>query len=468
MQSFVLQIEGGIEAGRELCVRPERPCTIGRAPGSDFRLPEDDARASRNHARLEVTAGELHVHDLGSKNGTYVNGQRVTTALLRPGDRLRAGRTVFLCATRRSGPDTVIPDPAPRPTPNPTPVPPPIAVVRDPGLPTADSSALLPCDGCGEMGAAPAGEHFEGASWLCDPCAAARTERFSGEPASLCGFEILRVAARSGIGIAYEARDPLTRAHLSLELLLPSLSSDLSRARRFIKEQWIAISLLHPRIVRCYHVGHDQSARQLFLACEWIGRGDARQIAAPNSDLALSLRLGADLFEALGYLHALGLLHRDVKPENLRLANQRGQTRGKLGAYGVVKNLRESGNVSGNASIERDLDGGPLFLAPEQVLHVQRVGPGADLYGAMATLYFLLTGHSPLALPGGGRDLPAVAVLSAILAEARIPLASLRPDVPSDLAAWIDRALARDPAAREDLFAGAIADRLRREADALP
>ena len=449
-----------------------QPYMVGRAPEAHCRLPLGDQLISRYHATLEVCLDGVFVRDLQSRNGTFINDHKVTSALLRPGDRLRLGADPApgehdsdrLDHTMRDLPKMEL-SPA-------------VSPVAPPPLPR--------CEGCGAIRDALFSDPFMGAGWLCNDCALIRREPAPGQPETMAGYQIIRIAGRGGMGVVYEARHRETQAHVALKVLQPVVPLSPLLVRRFLKEQRLAVSLQHPRIVRCYEVGQDASSQQLYMASEWLPAGDASQIGdqvsdrlerveqaervgqggqasgEDKSDFAVAVTLGGDLFEALGYLHALGFVHRDIKPDNLLLARppagEPGPTRGKVGDFGIIKDFREGASLTADS----DVCGTPLFMAPEQLSANSRLGPSVDIYAGGATLYFLLTGQTMLSLPGDRMSTDVATTLNAIMDTRRIPIGERRADIPKVIAGWIDRAVSRDFAAREGMRAIEIADLLRR------
>jgi serine/threonine protein kinase len=294
---------------------------------------------------------------------------------------------------------------------------------------------------------------FTGAGWICTACAAARTQHHVLQPRAIAGYEILRTAARGGMGQVYEARHRATGAHVALKTLLAEALADETLVARFLKEQRRAVTLVHPNLIRTFDVGRDDAGGDLYMATEWLTGGDASDVGSPQLSLELALTLGADLFRAVAYLQGEGLVHRDIKPANLLLAPPgTAPIAGKLADFGITRDLAETAN---RITRDNEMAGTPLYSAPEQLLDFKWVGHTADIYSAAATIYFLLTGSTPLLVET--QMAATVAVYTATLRDERVSIAQRRPDLPRELAEWIDSAVARDQGARAKMEPGRIA-----------
>src|SRR5207249_313426 len=107
------------------------------------------------------------------------------------------------------------------------------------------------CDGCSAAAPTPSDERFKEAGWVCPACAASRTRLLADDPAAIGGYEVLRAVGRGAMGAVYETRHRETGAHVATKMLLPMSAPDRVVVRRFLKEQRLGLSLVHPHIVRC-------------------------------------------------------------------------------------------------------------------------------------------------------------------------------------------------------------------------
>jgi serine/threonine protein kinase len=213
---------------------------------------------------------------------------------------------------------------------------------------------------------------------------------------------------------------------VALKRLAESLARDDDIRARFLREGRLAARVSHPNVVRVYDVGEDDDVP--FIAMEFVDGETLAELAVRRGPLPPDevAGLGIQICRGLAAVHAVGLVHRDVKPQNLLLARS-GQL--KLGDFGIAlgldaTRLTAAGTVLGTAA----------YLAPEQA-RGENVTASADLYGAGAVLYELLAGR-PARTPSS-------------LAQLAVPVAvDPPPHAPPLLAGLVLRCLAPDPAAR--------------------
>jgi serine/threonine protein kinase len=199
-------------------------------------------------------------------------------------------------------------------------------------------------------------------------------------------YEIVRPLGHGAMALVDLAQDVELDRPVALKRLADNLARDDELHARFLREARLAARLAHPNIVRIYDVG--DAAGVPFIAMEYV-EGETvadlihRRGVLPEDEAS---RLGMQLFHALAAAHNAGLVHRDVKPQNLLL---RSDGTLKLGDFGVAvglggTRLTMAGTVLGTAA----------YLAPEQA-RGEDVTPAADVYGGGAVLYELLTGRPP-------------------------------------------------------------------------
>lgn len=247
-------------------------------------------------------------------------------------------------------------------------------------------------------------------------------------------FELIRPLGEGGMGQVFLAFDPLARREVALKVLTPELARSADARLRFRTEFLTMRRLAHPRVVAAYDFGTLPDER-LYLAMEVVpGPGlDEHLPLAPQ--VARSYLIQA--LEGLAFLHAGGMVHADLKPDNMR-----------LDAAGDLK-LMDLGLAVPVGSLPRAVQGTPLYLAPEAI-RCDRLDGRSDLYALGAVFYHLLTGRPPF------EDESAVALLQAHLHEAPVPLAERGVPVPPDLEALIGSLLAKSPQDRPASAAAAL------------
>lgn len=452
----------------------------GRAADAPIRLAAGDTTASRYHALFEASAEGVTVVDLDSRNGIRVNDVPERAAILQAGDRVRIGDAIFRVVRVEptgefaTSSETTLREEPTLPT---------RASVMPGARPSMrpDLTSLAPppppyvCEVCGAQGPVPALDHepwWRDVAWICKRCAEGRrTDRASwpeNAPDRLGELELLRYLARGATAFVFEARHVRAGCRAAVKLMLPvrrahaqrggAMGADAMAMRRFLKEQRLASELVHPAIARCFEVGTAPDGRP-WVATELLARGDVEPLAGAHSDLRTVCAVAADLFEALAYAHARGIVHRDVKPGNLLLSkpNPDGTPRAKLTDFGLAKQWRAMGSI---VTKEEEVGGSAAFVAPEQLLQFRDVGPSADVYSAGATLYFLLTGDLPVVLDRRWHEATDPQLCLATLADERVPVRDRRTLHPW-LADWVDLLVARDPARRAHVQASEVASMLR-------
>ncbi|QEH35214.1 Serine/threonine-protein kinase PrkC [Aquisphaera giovannonii] len=261
-------------------------------------------------------------------------------------------------------------------------------------------------------------------------------------------FELKRTLGRGGFGTVHLAYDPVLDRSVALKM--PRFSPDQrSLIERFLREGKSAANLHHPNIVAVFESG--RAGDDYYIASEFVpGRPLSEVIRdrGASEDLREAAAWVRDLARALGYAHGLGVIHRDIKPQNVMLDEQ---GRPRILDFGLAKRLDEDATMT----TEGSLLGTPAYMAPEQARGETRsVGPRSDQYSLGAVLYELIAGRRPF-------DGPPHAVVAKVAAEEPPPLRSLRADVPADLAAICQKAMEKDPA-RRYATAEAFADDLER------
>ena len=261
-------------------------------------------------------------------------------------------------------------------------------------------------------------------------------------------FLIERRIGSGGFGVVYEAWD----GRLERSVAVKAIESRGEAGQRVLREAQAAARLNHPGIVTLYEMGEEDG--NALLVTEMV-EGDT--LARLSSDGSLSDReigeIGADLCEALDHAHARGVVHRDVKPQNV-LVGEAGERRAKLMDFGIAR-LADGAALTSPG----DVVGTLAYMSPEQA-EGSAAGPPADVYSLALTLYECWSGENP-----NRRATPA-ATARAIGGRHR-SLRRLRPDLPRELCDTVDACLQRRPGRRPGLeqLGTAIEDSLDRLAD---
>jgi len=208
-------------------------------------------------------------------------------------------------------------------------------------------------------------------------------------------YRLGRPLGSGGMAIVYLAHDRELDRVVAVKRLADNLSHDRSFRDRFLREAQLAAPLSHPNVVRVYDFGHDPDGRP-FIVMEYVEGGSLAEALARDGALspARVVAVARDCCAGLAYAHAAGLVHRDLKPQNLLLDPD---CRVKIADFGIARtldgtSLTLTGSVLGTAG----------YLAPEQA-GGEQVTAAADIYGLGVTLHQLVTGTMP---PDASQPLP--------------------------------------------------------------
>ena len=249
---------------------------------------------------------------------------------------------------------------------------------------------------------------------------------------TIAGYRIDGVLGQGGMGTVYEATQLSLDRVVALKLLAPHLSDDIAFQTRFRREGQIQARLEHPHIVTVYEAGETEHG--LFIAMRLVrGRTLKDLINARELDLARTLKVLEPVAEALDDAHGLGLIHRDIKPQNV-LVGRRDHS--FLADFGLTKGTAET-SLTKTGAFVGTLD----YISPEQI-NGERATSASDVYSLAGVLYECLTGMVPFPKP------VEAAVLYAHVADPPPRPSEHRPDLPPELDDVIGRAMAKDPAAR--------------------
>ena len=266
--------------------------------------------------------------------------------------------------------------------------------------------------------------------------------------------------ARGGMASVYEATDTRLDRTVAVKVMHPGLGDDQEFAERFVREARAAARLNHPHVVGVYDQGDDTSDGQdtVFLVMEYVPGHTLRDVVRKEAPMAPSraVALLEPVVSALAAAHRSGLVHRDVKPENVLIADEAHGGRIKVADFGLAKAVSADTQHTATGGV---LIGTVSYLAPELVVD-GRADARADVYAAGVVLFELLTGRKPhegespiqVAYRHVHHDVPAPS--------------TLRPDIPDYVDALVARATSRDRGQRA-ADAGVLLHQLHRVEQAL-
>jgi eukaryotic-like serine/threonine-protein kinase len=469
-----LEVIKGAIREKEFLFEEHDTFVFGREPDCQACLPGDNF-VSRHHFLLEVNPPDACVRDLGSMNGTYVNGRKIggrqkgetpeqgarkqyLEIHLIDGDEIKVGETRLLVRVHSQAFCCQCGDEIPE------------ADKKGWALDAnsflcgscrekqVDKAKRAPkpspvlCSRCGKDAAGEIGQR-RGGEYLCAECRAKAAEdpwralqgllekarlKRNGEPApAIEGYEIVRQLGIGGYGAVYLARRKKDGLLAAVKVMLARVAVQESSRKAFLHEMGVLKSLRHPNIVLLLEHGAIGSA--FYFVMEYCDAGDVADLITRRGGrvaLAEATAIMLLALDGLAYAHTKGIVHRDLKPGNLLLAGNRANRAVKVSDFGLAKNFEQAG-LSG-MTLTGHFAGTPLFMPREQVLNFKRVKPVSDVWSFAATFYFMLTGVPPRETPRG------VDPLAAVLGGVCTPIRDRDPSIPKALAPVIDRALAVD------------------------
>lgn len=263
----------------------------------------------------------------------------------------------------------------------------------------------------------------------------------------LGGCKILQRIAAGGMGVIYRATQLNLGRTVAVKILSRELSNDEAFVRRFIEEARSAAQLSHGNIVHINDVGDYHGV--FFFTMEFVDGIDLKTLLKERKLLPvpLSLEIALQVTRALEHAHGRGIIHRDIKPENIMLTRD-GTV--KLADLGLAKKLSTTG--ADGLTQAGSLLGTPYYMAPEQARDFRRVDARSDIYSLGVTIYKMITGTVPF------RGRSPIEVMVRVLEGKRAPIREIRPEIPADVEALVDRMMDPEPDRRYPNATALLAD----------
>jgi serine/threonine-protein kinase len=376
-----LEVIEGPHCGQVFEFHRHATLVTGRSPAAQLKL-ENDPHFSRHHFRLEINPPTCYLLDLDSRNGTWVNGARVSEFFLSDGDIISGGRTQIRIRIR--------------------------------GTKDVPSSA-------DEGGTRSALFQF------------AETDS-----TKIPGYELLNLVGRGDLGATFRARHLASKTEVSIKLVQPSSVAQHRDRTTFIRDVSRFLELTHPHIVRLREVAY--VSEYLYFVYDFVP-DEGCLVSLEAMSLAQRIRCACHwMYQVLGALHAThtrGFVHRDLKPSNILVAQHNNRWKAMLSDFGIAKHFADAGlsPIARSGDFPKSLP----YMSPQLFIDSRNTDVSSDIYSAGATLYHWLTGATP-------HDLSKQKCqYLAILDHEPVPITDRLQQIPPALAKIVHCALARHP-----------------------
>ncbi len=411
--SIRLRIEHGQDEGKTFRLAKPGVYTVGRLPNNSVRIL--DMRVSKLHCEIHISGDGAAIRDRSSNNGCIINGQPLGggDSPLRPGDEIRLGLTITRILSDGQADEEVSPSAGH----------------------SAESTLAMPRD-----------------SKQSEELPSLPPDELVGR--DLGGYVVQKKIGEGGMGGVYLAEQTSLKRHVALKVLNEQFAADQAFVDQFVNEARAAGALNHPNVVQVYDVGSSEG--RYFFSMEVMPGGSiedqVKETRAQGGTVRWKTALNwfIDAANALIFAKKKEILHRDVKPDNLMLAEDGSA---KLCDLGLAKKS-EHGDL-----MKKGIIGTPHFISPESIRRKSDIDHRTDLYSLGCSFYRVLTGKNPY---------PANTVKEILLGHLNKPVPrvdELQSDVPRDLCDIVETLMAKEPDERyespEDLLQALDKVRLR-------
>ncbi len=280
---------------------------------------------------------------------------------------------------------------------------------------------------------------------------------------SVSGYRIEKKIARGGMGVVYKANDTRNQRPVAIKTMLPHVAANPEGIRTFQREIEVTRQLAHPNIVRL--LDHGNAEGTFYFILEYVDGPDVYQLMKSKGGyLALqdAASLMIETLDGLSYAHQVtiempiskghtktftGVVHRDLKPQNILLASRGTRWTPKIADFGTAKSFESAGLT--DMTVPGDVLGTPMYWPREQITHYKFLNPATDVFSVAAVFYEMLTG---VWVREGFQEMfdrckqqkrpPSISdYMKVIAGNATVPIRKRNPDIPEPVAAVLDRAL---------------------------
>jgi eukaryotic-like serine/threonine-protein kinase len=395
---FELRFVHGVRAGQVINLEDNQTVVLGRGTETNCRI--QDPSISRRHCQITNCPQGLLIADLGSSNGTYVNGQPISHWVpLNSGDQVVLGQNqVEIFAAMMAAPQHRC------------------GLCGREFMPSELSQGRFSRDPQGRL--------------VCSDCVGKIVE----DPHMIEGYVIESKVGQGAFGAVFKAVQQQTGQVVALKTVRPQLVQNERDIARFFREAKAGAALVHPNIISIYDAGESRGC--YYIAMEYVeGKEVAKLIEEYGQiNIGYALRVGIQIANALQHAYERSIVHRDIKPENI-LVTAQGQA--KLVDFGLAKNFQSAG-VSGLTAPGEGM-GTLAYMPPEQLDNALMADQRSDIYSLGASLYHMLTGKRPF------NEKTTRKFIMKILNKMPEPIRDHNSNVPSGLEEIIEKAMSKEP-----------------------
>jgi len=468
----ILKFTKGSLANQEFDYERKKSITLGRDKSCTISLPETYTGVSHKHCRLDVDPPYIVVTDLGSSNGTYLNGVKIDPEeaalsgdeakeqlfekrFMKSGDRLNLGKNCEIVV------NIVMPQYVEN-------------IVQEAAdlKKTADKPKRYN-PRCKLCGAILPGEittpgyclkclHDSGKMLKMLVKEPNKMEEDDSDTFDVIDYRRIHHLGSGGMGIVWLVEEMTTGSRMALKMIQPEKASTERERNLFLREAFNGEQLEHDNVVGQYQLGYSNEA--IYILMEYCEGGSVEDLITRNRKIfwdekTLSERIDIatpillQVLDGLHYIHQVpvtvklgdgslrqvhGLVHRDIKPGNILLSDESLHPVAKIADLGISKAYRTAGLTGPNGTPPHEFRGDLRFVARQQIRDYLHAKPEVDVWAAAAGYYYMLTGFPPKNIITGNE----VDVATSTKA---IPIRKRVPDIPPRLAKVMDKALIDDP-----------------------
>lgn len=454
-----IEITDGELAGQRFEFEEHDLFLFGRHSDDCHAALPNDSFASRHHFILEVNPPNARLRDLGSLNGTFVNGNKhggrrpnekpeegqkrsYPEVDLKTGDEIRVGHTKMRLmvqeGTAQQSPQSST------------------VIMSDADQQDDAIQQVVTCQQCRQNVTEEIGAGREG-EYVCDAC----REQLADSPlphlqkllhsavkmvrpqsadespsAEVTNYMMQQELGRGGMGVVYLGTHQETKQNVAIKMMLPKVAVSAHARKIFQRECHVLCQLNHPHIVNIIETG--SAGNTFYFMMDYCNGGSLSDLQADGQGVSVqkSVLLTLQVLKGLAFAHQQGYVHRDIKPQNILLHTENGKTKARLADFGLAKNFEQVGfsGMTATGSVSGTL----RFMAREQLTNFKYTEPVSDIWSLGASLYWALTGETPRHINEGQH--PTDAILKGQI----VPIQKRNPNISTNLASVIDKAVADD------------------------